>query len=90
MNMKNQRRRLRDKYEMESKMLMERMRNKAKKARGQGNLPSNGNFGGFKKPTSRKNKRGAARPPVIKEGDWLCPNQSCCNINWSKRTSCNL
>lgn len=89
----NQRRRLREKYEMESKMLMERIRNKAKKSRQEYSNKSHNHShvqGGFKKPNSRKNKRGAARPPVIKEGDWLCPNQSCCNINWSKRSSCNL
>jgi len=38
----------------------------------------------------KSSKRGAARPPVIKEGDWLCPDPNCCNVNWSKRTKCNL
>jgi hypothetical protein len=87
-------RRLKEKYEIESKMLMENIRNKAKQAKEQNlHIPvSNNNLvGGFKKPVAKKNpNRGAARPPVIKEGDWLCSNSNCSNINWSKRSSCNL
>ncbi|BAM40685.1 Ran binding protein [Theileria orientalis strain Shintoku] len=25
-----------------------------------------------------------------KEGDWICPDSSCGNINFSKRTKCNI
>lgn len=31
----------------------------------------------------------ASKPPTIKEGDWLCPDPTCCNINWAKRIYCN-
>lgn len=31
----------------------------------------------------------ASKPPVIKEGDWLCPDPTCCNVNWAKRMYCN-
>lgn len=33
-------------------------------------------------------RRGAAKPPVIKEGDWHC--LECTNVNWARRTTCNL
>ena len=33
-------------------------------------------------------QRMPSRPPIIREGDWLCPH--CHNINWAKRTTCNL
>ena len=26
---------------------------------------------------------------IFKEGDWVCPNQDCKNINFSRRTKCN-
>lgn len=32
--------------------------------------------------------RVASKPPVIKEGDWTCA--SCGNVNWARRTACNL
>ena len=32
--------------------------------------------------------RVASKPPVIKEGDWNC--SSCGNVNWARRTMCNL
>lgn len=33
-------------------------------------------------------RKSASKPPVIKEGDWHC--QECQNINWARRTTCNL
>ena len=70
---------LRKRYEREARQLMMRARNHKMKTKK------------FKKPSERVLPgRGAARPPVIKEGDWLCPNTNCSNINWSKRTRCNL
>lgn len=80
-----ERMKLKQRYEKESRMLME----KARKQKMVKKMRYN-QMGDFKKPKSKKSKRGAARPPVIKEGDWLCPNQNCCNINWSKRVYCNL
>jgi hypothetical protein len=32
----------------------------------------------------------ATIPPSIKDGDWLCCNKNCNNINWAKRRSCHL
>jgi hypothetical protein len=35
-------------------------------------------------------KRGPSRPPIIREGDWLCSKPNCQNINWAKRQNCHL
>ena len=96
----NEQKRIEEKYNQEQKLLVEKMRQKARLT-SQNSLSQTQNFVSdsshqqqqqiFKKPTLlKKSNRGAARPPVIKEGDWLCPNQTCCNINWSKRSGCNL
>lgn len=41
-------------------------------------------------PSKNGKKRGPSRPPIIREGDWLCAENNCANINWAKRTGCHL
>lgn len=42
------------------------------------------------KPQGNPKKRGPSRPPIIREGDWLCSQPKCANINWAKRSNCHL
>ena len=42
-----------------------------------------------KQPGSGR-KHGKAKPPAIKEGDWVCGDTDCSNVNWAKRRDCNL
>jgi hypothetical protein len=35
-------------------------------------------------------KRGSSRPPIIREGDWLCSKPNCENINLAKRQNCHF
>ena len=46
------------------------------------NVPINNN-------NNKKNNQ-KAKPPDIKEGDWICESVKCQNINWAKRAECNL
>jgi hypothetical protein len=52
----------------------------------------NQNFLNDPKNTMQKGakKRGPSRPPIIREGDWLCSKPNCENINWAKQQNCQL
>lgn len=48
----------------------------------QGKIPSGKN--------AKDSQKRPSLPPSIKDGDWLCPNKGCSNINWAKRMQCHL
>ncbi|KAJ8420698.1 hypothetical protein Cgig2_016237 [Carnegiea gigantea] len=49
------------------------------------------NAGEMNGAAGRGSGRGDAPGKAWKqEGDWLCPNTRCGNINWAKRTKCNI
>jgi len=57
----------------------------------QDNLPQSGLASGYTAPASYEEGDGHHPPPPIRDpADWECPNAKCRNINFKKRSKCNL